>query len=518
MKAAKKVFYNTVFLYVKLVVTMVLTLYATRIVLKSLGVVDFGIFSLVAGIIAMLSFLNGAMTVTTQRYFSFFLGKNEVGKNREVFQTSVLLHLVIAFIIVLLLEGLYFFIFNGWLNIPGSRIDSAKWIYQFMVVSTFFTINSVPYDALINAHEDMLFDSVVGIIEALMRLGIAFYVLVTSYDKLITFGLLTAVSIIVTRIIKSVWCAIKYEDCRFAVKYHFKTKLLKEMSAYAGWNLFGALCSVASTQGIAIILNKFFGARINASYAIANQVNSQLHSFSVMMSKAINPQIMKSEGGGDRGRMIRLAIQSSKFSVFLLILMVVPIIVEMRFILDTWLLIIPDHAVVFCILILVNSIINQMSTGLKTAVQATGKIRLYQAVVGTTILLILPLAYILLSMGFPPYAVIIAGTCIEIVSLYLRLVIVKKITGLDIPSFSQEIIIKASIITVIAMVISYVPVYFMDAGFLRLALVLVISFLSSLLLIWKIGFNEYERNLLLELSKGLFKRLGWNRRLLVVFK
>lgn len=518
MKAAKKVFYNTVFLYVKLVVTMVLTLYATRIVLKSLGVVDFGIFSLVAGIIAMLSFLNGAMTVTTQRYFSYFLGKNEVGKNREVFQTSVLLHLVIAFIIVIILEGLYFFIFNGWLNIPGSRLDTAKWIYQFMVVSTFFTINSVPYDALINAHEDLLFDSIVGIVEAVLRLGIAFFIMVTSYDKLILFGLLTAVSIIVIRIIKSVWCAIKYEDCKFAINYHFKTKLLKEMAAYAGWNLFGALCSVASTQGIAIILNRFFGARINASYAIANQVNSQLHSFSVMMAKAINPQIMKSEGGGDRSRMIRLAIQSSKFSVFLLILLVVPIIVEMHFILDTWLLIIPDYAVVFCTIILVNSIINQMSTGLKTAVQATGKIKLYQAVVGSTILLILPLAYLLLEMGYPPYAVIIAGTFIEIISLYLRLVIVRRITGMDIGDFAKEIILKAGIITVVAVAVAYLPVYLMSPGFLRLTLVLIISFLSSVILIWKIGLNDHERNLFIELSKGLFKRLGWNRRLLVVFK
>ncbi|RZJ99872.1 MAG: hypothetical protein EOO43_25640, partial [Flavobacterium sp.] len=341
MKSANKVFYNTGFLYGKLLITIFIALFSTRIVLKSLGTEDFGIFNLLAGVIAMLSFLNGAMTITTQRYLSFYLGKGESQKNAEVFKTSITLHLVIGIVIVILLEVLGFFVFDGWLNISSVKIPEAKAVYHFMVISTFFTINAVPYDAAITANEDLLFDSIIGIFEAILKLVIAFYLLYTDYSKLIIYGGLTAGLTVLIRVIKTVWCSIKYPESRFGVKFTYNLKLLKEMAAYASWNLFGALCYVASSQGTAIILNKFFGVKINASYAVANQVNSQTQSFSVMMVRAFNPQIVKSEGSGDRSRMIRLAVQSSKFSVFLLLIMVIPMIAEMPFILRMWLTNVP---------------------------------------------------------------------------------------------------------------------------------------------------------------------------------
>lgn len=511
MKAAHKVFYNTGFLYGKVVITMLIALFSTRLILKSLGTEDFGIFNLLAGVILMLSFLNGAMTVTTQRYLSFSLGKGESEKNKAVFQTSILLHLVIGLAVVALLEIAGLFLFDGWLNIPAERMATARYIFHFMVISTFFTINAVPYDAAINANEDLLFDSLTGIMEAVMKLGIAWYLLYTPFDKLITYGILVAAVTILMRVIKTIWCAMKYPECKFSFGFSADYALLKEMAAYAGWNLFGALCYVASSQGLSIILNRFFGAKINASYAVAFQVNSQMQSFSVMMVRAFNPQIVKSEGGGDRERMIRLATQSSKFSVFLLLFMVIPMLSEMPFILKVWLSEVPKYTTEFCMLILLISVVGQMSTGLKTAVQATGKIKLYQGIVGSTVLLTLPLSYFLLKAGNPPYAVLLGGLGLEVVSLSIRLKIVQSLTGLSVSAFFKNIILKVFVIAVIGMGVSLLPGLLLAEGFIRLGLVLILSFCSTALLVWNYGFSQAERATMSGIVKGLGKKLTGNQ-------
>jgi O-antigen/teichoic acid export membrane protein len=508
MKAAKKVFYNTGFLYGKVVVTMFIALFSTRLILKSLGTEDFGIFNLLAGVILMLSFLNGAMTVTTQRYLSFFLGNGQVEKNKEVFKTSITLHLFIGLLVVALLEITGLFLFDGWLNIPVSRIETAKYVFHFMVISTFFTINAVPYDAAINANEDLLFDSISGILEAVLKLGIAYYLLYTHFDKLITYGILVAAVTILIRLIKTVWCSVKYAECKFSFGFSANYTLLKEMASYAGWNLFGALCYVASSQGLSIILNRFYGAKINASYAVANQVNSQMQSFSVMMVRAFNPQIVKSEGGGDRERMIRLATQSSKFSVFLLLFMVIPMLIEMPFILKFWLSNVPQYTAAFCMIVLVTSVVSQMSTGLKTAVQATGKIKLYQSVVGSTVLLTLPLSYFLLKSGYPAYSVLIGGLCLEAISLVIRLRIVHSLTGLSINAFFKNIILKVVVISAVGIGISLLPGLFISEGFIRLGVVLLLSFCSTSSLIWNYGFLPAERDMVAGIAKGLTKKLS----------
>lgn len=506
MKAAKKVFYNTGFLYGKLIISMLIALYSTRIILKSLGAADFGVFSLIAGVIAMLSFLNGAMTVTTQRYMSHSLGGGEPEKIKEVFRTSVTLHLMIGLLMVLVLELIGLFLFDGWLNIPADRISAAKTIFQFMIVSTFFTINAVPYDAAINAHEDLLFDSVTGILEAVTKLLIAVYLTYTSFDKLITYGLLMALLTIIIRAVKTIWCTVRYSACEFRLRLSKNFRLLKEMTSYAGWNLFGSLCYIGSSQGLAVILNLFFGARINASYAVAYQVNSQLQNFSTMLVKAFNPQIVKSEGGGDRKRMIRLATKSSKLSTLLLLVIIIPVIIEIPFILKIWLSDVPEYTTIFCMLVLISAVIRQMSTGLKTAVQAAGQVKLYQAVVGTSILLILPVSYLLLKLGYPPYAVLIGSVVMEVISLCLRLKIVNKITGFPIALFAREVVLRVTAIAAVTAVPALFPALLMKAGYLRLAAVSLTSIFISCLMVWHAGFSHQERGMLLNIIKGLLNK------------
>jgi O-antigen/teichoic acid export membrane protein len=466
---------NTAFLYGKMIVTMFISLFSTRLILGALGVEDFGIFNLVAGVIGMLTFLNGAMAVSTQRYLSFYLGAGNIAKQKSVFNASVLLHLIIGVLVILALEILGLFLFDGTLNIPLERIPTAKLVYHFMVISTFFTINSVPYDALINAHENMLLDTVVGIFESLLKLGIAIWLVYSPTDKLVLFGLLTAGLTILIRIIKSVYCTRKYEECSLQLKSLFNHELFKEMFSFAGWNLFGAFCNVVRDQGLAIVLNLFVGIIANAAYGIANQVNGQLSAFALNIIKALNPQIVKSEGSGDRKRMLKLAMIACKLSFFLLAFFAVPLIIEMHYVLSIWLKTVPEYAVLFCQLILIISLLKQLTWGLMVAIQSVGIIKLYQAIVGSLLILNLPVAILLMKLGFPAYTVLLASIFLEILAGAARIVFARKLTGLNSGEFLIKIIIIPISIILLVLLIAFVPHIFMEENFLRLLLSILLS-------------------------------------------
>lgn len=511
MNSNKKIYYNTVFLYAKLLVASFSALISTKIVLETLGIEDFGIFNVVAGVVVMLSFLNGAMSVTTQRFLSFHLGKGNQAYNKVVFQTSRMLHSAIAIIIVIAMELLCNTLFDSWLSIPQSRLHIAKYVFHFMVVSTFFTISAVPFDSIINSYEHMFLDSLVGIAEAIAKLLIALLIsnIDTGFDPLLAYSALTAGLIVIVRFVKSIWCWINYAECRGFSFYLFDGKLLKEMGTYASWSLFGSLCYVATSQGTALILNNFIGAKINATYALANQVNSQMLAFSVLMTKAANPQIMKSEGGGNRTRMLDLSLRTGKFASFALMLLIIPFLCEMPFILRKWLDIIPSYSIIFCSLILVNSLINQMSIGLKSIVQATGKIKSYQTVVGSTIILILPLSYFALDLGFPPYSVLLCGTFIELLSLALRVNIVSKITDgmLDKNLFVIGFVLKIVTISLVTYTICKTYHLFLGESFVRLGSTFVLSTFTSASLIYTFALDNEEKQTILKIKRALIQKL-----------
>ena len=507
MKSAERVVTNTGYLYVRMLISVVLSLYATRLILGALGEVDYGVFALVGGVIGMLSFLNSAMAVSTQRYLSFFLGAGEKNKLEAIFRVSIILHLIIGLFVVILLEIGGFFLFNGFLNIPPDRVHAAKMVYHFMVISTFFTINAVPYDAAINSHENMFFIALTGILESLLKLGIAFWLLYTGTDKLILYGLLYAVLTITIRVIKSVFCSLRYEECHINFPLRLDMDLLKEMSSFAGWNLFGSACSVVKGQGVPIILNLFFGVVVNAAYGIANQINWQLVSFSANLIKALNPQIAKSEGGGDRQRMLRLAMLASKSSFFLISFFAVSLIMEMPYVLKIWLKDVPDYTIVFSRLVLVVSLFEQMTVGLMRAVQSVGKIKAYQIVIGTILIMNLPFAYLLLKIGLPPAAVLIGSVFLEIIAGATRIVFAKYLTGLKPGDYLLHVVFRPFIVIFISGVLTYSVQLFMPEGFLRLLLSIVISVFSMLLLIPAIALSEYEREKISEVFISYRKRL-----------
>ncbi|MBX2921983.1 MAG: oligosaccharide flippase family protein [Chitinophagaceae bacterium] len=504
MRAANKVALNTGILYGRMLVTMGISLYSTRLVLDALGSTDFGIFSLVAGVIAMLSFLNAAMTTSTQRYLSYHQGKKDVAMQRKVFANSLWLHFLIGGGLVLVLEAIGFFLFDGFLNIPLDRVETAKIIYHFMSATVFFTVLAVPFNGSLTAHENMLWIAIVNIIETLLKLGIAFILFSITSDKLLIYGLLTSVISIVCFVLYAVFCFRKYEECSFEALKLVDKKMLRELTSFAGWNLFGSLCALGKVQGLAVLLNLFFGAVVNAAYAIAYQVSSQLNFFSATLLRALNPQIMKSEGANDRKRMLRLSMIASKFCFFLLAFVAIPCIFEMETILAVWLKNVPDYTATFCRLILIGTLTNQLTVGLQSAAQATGKIKFYQIVIGGFSLLNLPLSYLMLYFHFPAYSVLISFILIEAIACTMRLFFLRSLAGLSIKEYFNRVFLKEAIPVLLMVATCYLItiVFEPDYRFLITAFTSVVVCLVGIYFWGLCSDEKYTIHQLLEKLRG----------------
>lgn len=491
MHNAKKVFLNTAISYTRMMLTMGISLYSTRIVLNSLGAIDFGIFNLVAGVIAMLSFLNVAMAASTQRYMSFYQGSDNLAMQERIFGNSLFLHIVIGCILVIGLELSGLFLFNGFLNIPSDRIDVAKMIFHYMSGTVLMTVLSVPFTALLNAHENMLVIAFVNIIESLMKLAIALLLTNLIGQKLLIYGVLTASISILTLLIYGTYCLRKYEECTLRSLFCLDKKQLKELTSFAGWNLFGTLCGLGKTHGIAILLNVFLGSTVNAAYGIAMQVVSQLTFFSMTLLQVISPQIIKSEGANNREKMLDLSMVASKFGFFLVAILGIPFIFEMPTILKLWLKNVPNYTVIFCSLIIVATMVNQLTIGLQTALQATGKIKVYQVVVGSIQLVNIPVAYLVLKWGYDVSNVLFSFILIEFVACTTRLIFLNRITGFPYLDYFNKVLRFEFIPVAVSFIACFVITTYIESD-----LRLIYTFLSSGILfvgaVFYLGLSDSE--------------------------
>lgn len=507
MSAGGKVLSNTLILYARMVITLGISLYSTRILLEGLGVVDFGIFNLLSGIVVLLAFLNNGLATSTQRFLSIYQGKNDLEKQKNIFRNSVILHFIIGIIVVLILVLFSNFFFNRILNIPVTRIEASWIVFQFMIASIFFTIISVPFNGSLIAHENMLWTAIINSFEAVFKLIFAVLILKFQGDRLIFYGACMAGLSLFSSGMFMFYCFKHYPECTLKGEGKIERNLIKQLISFAGWNLVGALCSVARIQGLSVILNVFVGATINAAYGIASQLSSQMIFISSTLLRALNPQIMKSEGGGDRERMLRLALIGSKFSFYLLSLIAVPLIFEMKFVLSIWLKEVPLNSVIFCQLILVGLLISQLSVGLQSAMQAEGNIKIYQIVVGGTILLNLPLAYFLLYKGLPPYSVLISYILIEFVAFCLRVYISWLRLGVKPVYYFNEVIYKAVIPVLISSLICFCAVKIMDTYF-RLVSTFLFSNLVLIFIAWKYFVSSTEKRHLIDFFKKIITKFN----------
>lgn len=506
MSTATRVIKNTGYLYAKMGITMFISLYTTRLILNSLGASDFGIFNIVGGAIAMLGFLNGAMASATQRFMSYSEGEGNKEKQKSIFNVSLVLHFGIAFIvgIVLLIAGYFFF--NGILNIPVDRIFAAKVVYGSLIVSTMFTVMTVPYDAAMNAHENMKYYAIVGILESLLKLAVAFACVYTSYDKLIVYGSLMACIPLITLTTMRIYCHKHYEECTIRIKQYWNKELMKEMTSFAGWNFFSSMVSMITMQGVAIVLNSFWGVLANAAQGVANQLSGQIMTFSNTMLKALNPVIVKREGAHERSKMLETAMSGSKLSFLLMVFFAIPFSIEMPYILKLWLKNPPEYASLFCRLVLLRLAISQLTITFGTAIGSTGKIR-YNTVTTSCIMLgMLPLSCLLYYLHFPIYTIYLVLIFMVILLFISSLYFMHKLCSLKITEYLKEVLLPCFFVSIFTILVSYLPIFLMNASFIRLFLVVFLSFISFSFCFYKVGLNTKEKIILLALKNKILHR------------
>ena len=508
MSSINRVVKNTWILYIRMALTVFLSLYATRLTLSALGVTDFGLFNLVGGVIAMLTFLNNAMASATQRFMSFAEGAGDSNRLKQIFNVSIVLHILIAIIVFIILEVVGMYLFDKVLTIPYIRLNVAKTIFQFTVLSTVFTIISVPYDAVINARENMLFFAIVGIIEAVFKLGIALFLSVTPYDKLITFGLLMAVLSIILLFIRRIYCHWKYEECQINFKEHFSKSTFNEMSSFAGWSFLGASTSMIANYGQGIVMNMFFGPIVNAAQGIANQVSGQLGVFSGTMLKALNPLITKSEGAGNRSLMLKASIFGNKISFFLLLIFFIPVFIEMPFIFKLWLKNPPLLSIIFCRLLLIRNLIDQFSVTLSSSISAVGNIRSFQ--IAKSIITPLPLiiSFILFQQYWPAYSIYVAFILYSVLDCALVLYFANKYCNLLISNYLKDVVLRCLIVLTIVYSLAALPSFIFSPSIFRLLVIGFISVSSLFIITWKIGFKIEEQKAGQEIFIASFNKIN----------
>lgn len=507
--SSRQVAKNTIFLYIRMLVLLVISLFTTRFVLKILGASDYGIYNVVCGFVAMIAFLSGAMSNATQRFITFELGNRNDENLKNVFAQIMILHIVIAIFITIVAETIGLWFLNYKMNIPPDRILAANWIYQFSILSTFFTVLGIPYNAIIIAHENMKVFAYIGIIEAVMKLVICLVLLLDGVDKLIIYALMLALVSCGMRTFLSYYCNKLYNESN--AKLVLDKVKIKEISLFAVWSLCGSFSTMANTQGINILVNLFYGTVVNAARGISYQIDAVLRNFIVNFQTAMNPQIVKEYAAGNYAQMHRLISLGSKLSFFSMYILSIPVIINIQYILSIWLVKVPTYTADFVKLVLINSLIVTFSGALSIAAQATGKIRNYQIITGTFLLLNLPVAYILFEFHYPPYSAVIVSIIIESLLLFVRLAFLKKMINLDFINYVKQVLIPAAICVVVTL-----PCYYLLSrnlqceSFFSMCFMSVIYILIGSVSVFYLGLNNIQRNWVLNIVRNKYNNLKQN--------
>lgn len=499
----KRIAKNTLFMYVRMLLLMLVSLYTSRIVLQTLGTVDFGTYSIVGGVVVMFSFISSAMATGTQRHLSYELGKQN-GDVATIFSACFRIHVVLAFIVLLFAETIGLWFLNMKMNLPANRIDVVNWIYQLSVLTCMIGIIQVPYTASIIAHEKMSFYAYISIFDALIKLGLVFFLTLIPIDKLLLYGVLLAFVHLITFLINVLFCHSKLSSISF-VKIR-DMSLYKRLLSFSGWSLFGSLSNVGYQQGVNIIINLFYGVTLNAAVGVASQVNSAVQNFVTNFQQALNPQLVQAEASKNRERQRDLIFKSSKFSFFIMYLISFPLIINLPCVLSLWLGDYPEHTVAICSLVLIGVLISCLSGPLWVSIYATGKIKVYQIVVSSVALSVLPIIYIGGLFGMTSEQMFIVRALNYLVVLIVQLYFLRKYIQFRSSAFLKSVVVPI-ILVVIGSCIFYLIVNEFTpkaASFVQLVMQTVMYAGVVSVLMMFVGLNKSERN---SLTNMFFSRI-----------
>lgn len=498
----KRIAKNTLLLYVRMLFSMVVSLFTSRVILNTLGVEDFGIYNVVGGIVAMFTIISGSLTSAISRFLTFELGKGDKEKLKTIFSTSVNIQLGLSAIIILIGEIVGIWFLNNQMNIPAERMMAANYILQCSLGIFVLNLLSVPYNASIIAHEKMGAYAYISILDIVLKLAVAYAIMLSPFDRLISYGVLLLAESIFIRLIYGLYSKRNFEECTYHLIYD--KAVLKEMVSFAGWNFLGVTAGTLNTQGVNILMNVYFGVTVNAARGIAVQAGAAISQFVQSFTTAVNPQITKSYAAGDMTYMHTLVCQSSKFSAYLFLLMAIPLSVETSEIFEIWLKNPPEYAVLFFRLSLLGTLMDSvLSNSLMTAIFATGDIKKYQVYVTICGGTVFPLTWLAYLMGASPDSTYIIYFIIYCVVLYVRLHVIRQKVHLQIKEYARRVLVKFIPVAVLSYLVPISIAYIMPASFGRILITTIVSVVITCALIYSIGLTIGERNMVMSKVKKI---------------
>lgn len=502
----KRIAKNTLLLYIRMIFMLVVSLYTSRVVLNTLGVVDYGINNVVGGVIAMLGFLTNSLGAASSRYITYDLGKGDMSVMKRTFGNILTIHFILAAIVLVIGETFGLWFMSTQLQIPQEREAAAMWVYQFSIFSSILAVISVPYNATIIAHEKMSAFAYISIIDAVLKLLIVYLLVVIPYDKLIIYVILYFCIQVFDRIVYGVYCSRNFEETHTNLRYD--GKLFREIFAFAGWTMNGNLAVMGYTQGLNILLNIFYGPAVNAARGIAVQVQSVCRQFCTNFQMALNPQLTKSYAQNNLDEMHRLLIKSSKFSFYILFFIVLPLMFEAQFVLKLWLGIVPEHTVTFLRLILIIALLFTLTNPIIVSVHATGRLKKFQIIEGTMLLTIVPIAYILLKFfHIRPEYVFVVHIIVELCTQYARLRIVLPMINMKLGDYVKSVIKPILLVVLFSPWLPYIANATVHGQLISFLVVCMVCVLCVSGCVYFIGCTVSERMFIKEKLSGILTKI-----------
>lgn len=487
---------NTLMLYARAVLMMLIGLYTSRVILQALGITDFGIYNAVGGVVGMLGFISSSLSNATSRFITIAIGRGDQEYTNRTFGNLKIIYYGLCVIVLLLAEtiGLWFLFYQ--MSIPPERLDAAFWVFQYSVLSTLLNFICIPFNAAIIAHERMSAFAYMSLLDAILKLAVCYLLWVVPFDKLIAYSTFIFGVGIIDRVIYAVYCRSRFEEVKARPKL-YKAQF-QEILKISGWSMSGNIAWILNTQGINLLLNVFFGPVVNAARGIALQVQGVMGQFVTNFQTAVNPQITKNYGSGDLDRMHELLHLSSKFSYFIMLTMSIPLFIEAPVILNWWLGIVPDNTVVYLRIILVYSLLTTLSNPLWIAVLATGKLKKYQIYDNTIQLLVIPVSYMLFSFyHLPSYWIFLVLLIAEILEIGVRIWITLPLIGHQYNVYLKQVILPLIIVSCLSPILPVAFVAWFGQTALGVIISCLLSVISILLVIFSVGMNNKERSYIL---------------------
>ena len=504
----KRIAQNTLLLYIRMLLLMLVSLYTSRINLNALGIEDFGIYGVVGGLVSMFYIISNALTGSISRYLTFELGRNNQKQLNRIFSTSITIQYALVGIIFIVGETIGLWFLNNKMIVPTERLYATNWVYQLSLLSFMMDLLVIPYTATIIAHEKMSAFAYISILQALGKLIIAWSISTAPIDRLIWFSSLILCNATIIRSVYIFYCKHHFEEC--CSKFTFDKPLWKEMFGFAGWNFIGSIASILRDYGGNIIINIFSGPTVNAARSIAIQVNGAVAGFADNFQTALKPQITKNYAQGNYDYMYKLIFQGARLSYYILFIFALPIICNTHYILQLWLGQVPAHTELFVQLVLIFTMSESLANPLITAMLATGKIRNFQIIVGGLNLLNLPLSYVVLQLGGIPETVMIVAIFISILCEIARILLLHSMIGLPAYSFFRHVYLNVIMVSITAGILPMWLHKQLNESFITFIIVSLIAFTCSMLSILFVGCNKKERTFIFKQIKNNYNKLKNN--------